>query len=175
MGREMPGDTVRLSFRHADEGDAGFMLRLLNEPSWRRFITEHSVDSEEAARAYLRERILAGYGSGLGFWLIESKEDGSPLGICGLIKRDYLDHIDLGFALLEQYWGQGYAAEAARSTIDYAFEELELDELWAVTVPANDNSIRLLEKLGFQFLHITRDPIDEEVAVYALSRNAAHY
>ncbi|MCI5107902.1 MAG: GNAT family N-acetyltransferase [Pseudomonadales bacterium] len=169
----MPGDTARLSFRHADEGDASFMLRLLNEPSWRRFITDHSVDSEEAARAYLQERILPGYRSGLGFCLLESSQDGSPLGICGLIKRDYLEHIDLGFALLEQYWGQGYAAEAARATIDYAFGELALDELWAVTVPANANSIRLLERLGFQYLHNTRDPKDEAVAVYALSRNAA--
>lgn len=170
MGREMPGDTVRLSFRHADEGDAAFMLRLLNEPSWRRFITDHSVDSEEAARAYLRERILSGYGKGLGFWLIESKENSSPLGICGLIKRDYLEHIDLGFALLERHWGQGYAAEAARGTIDYAFTELDLDELWAVTLPANARSIALLEKLGFQFLHNTRDPLDEEVAVYGLRK-----
>jgi RimJ/RimL family protein N-acetyltransferase len=173
MGRKMPGATDRLNFRQADEEDAGFMLSLLSEPSWRRFITDHSVDSEDKAGTYLRERIISGYGSGLGFWLIESKADSSPLGICGLIKRDYLEHIDLGFALLEQYWGHGYAAEAARSTIDYACAELGLDELWAVTVPANDNSIRLLERLGFQFLHTTRDPLDEEVAVYALSRDAA--
>jgi RimJ/RimL family protein N-acetyltransferase len=147
------------------------MLGLLSEAGWRRFISEHSVDSQETARAYLQERIIAGYVNGMGFWLIESKASGKPLGICGLIKRDYLAQADLGFALLEQHWGCGYASEASRATIDYAFEELALSELLAVTVPENARSIRLLEHLGFQYQRKTRDPKDEEVSIYSLSRD----
>ena len=145
-----PESSARLSLREATPDDAGFMLRLLTEPSWRRFIRNHEVNSEAAARTYLEERILPGYGDGLGFWLIELKESVTPIGICGLIKRDYLSHPDLGFALLEQYWGQGYAQEASQAVIAYARETLGLAELVAISSPDNTASHALLKRLGFR-------------------------
>jgi len=145
-----PAPSTRLSLREATAEDAGFMLRLLTEPSWSRFIRSHDVDSESAARTYLQDRIIPGYGTGLGFWVVELQKTATPIGICGLIKRDYLVQPDLGFALLEQYWGQGYAREASEAVISYARKDLGLTELIAISSPDNTSSHGLLERLGFQ-------------------------
>lgn len=146
------------------------MLELLTEPSWKRFIRQHNVDSEALAREYLNTRIISGYGDGYGFWIVEPRDLGKPIGICGLIKRDYLDQADLGFGFLEQYWGQGYAEEASQSTISYAFETLKLPFLAAITIPENAQSIRLLERLGFQLVGEVTDPDGERVTVYEIRK-----
>lgn len=164
----VPADTDRLTFRRATGHDAAFMLNLLTEPSWRRFISEHQVASEAAARVYLQERIIKGYDSGLGFWLVELKQPQTPVGICGLLDRDYLEQTDLGFAFLEAYWGRGLAAEAARSVLAFAETQIASDSLLAITVPGNTSSIKLLEKLGFKFGRNSVTPDDEAVAIYEL-------
>lgn len=168
----LPRATKRLNLRRATELDAGFMLKLLSEPSWRRFISQHDVDSIAAAGVYLQERIIKGYDSGLGFWLVELKESQTPIGICGLVDRDYLEQTDLGFAFLEAFWGQGLAAESARSVIDFAATQLAKDALLAITVPENKSSIQLLAKLGFKFGRNTVNPNDEAIAIYELRLEA---
>jgi RimJ/RimL family protein N-acetyltransferase len=87
---------------------------------------------------------------GFGLWMCEAKESGEPLGICGLIKRDTLEDVDIGFAFLPRFWGQGYAHESAAAVLDYARQVLELDRIVAITSPDNLSSIRLLEKLGLR-------------------------
>lgn len=166
MNSSRPPDTPRLQFRQAVLDDAPFFLQLLTEPSWRRFIREHDVDSVPAARTYLRERILTGYKDGLGFWLVEGKEDQQPLGICGLIKRPYLDHADLGFALLEKYWGQGFAREAAEAVMTFARASLGMSSLLAITLPENTKSIELLARLGFSQERQDQAPDGETIIIY---------
>lgn len=145
------------------------MLQLLNEPSWQRYIARHDISTEVDARNYLQERILPAYESGLGFWVAELKTDKQLVGICGLIKRPYLAEVDLGFALLEAFWGTGFANESSQGVIAYASEKLRLQKLQAITVPENKQSVHLLEKLKFQFKEKIIDPENEELSLYELS------
>jgi RimJ/RimL family protein N-acetyltransferase len=160
----LPSPTERLILREATPDDAGFFLRLLTEPSWARFIRKHDVDTEVTARKYLQDRIIAAYGGGKGFWITALRESAEPIGICGIIKRDALELPDLGFALLEQYWGKGYAREASETTITYARESLGLAELLAISNPDNIRSHTLLARLGFVREGTTESP-DGETSV----------
>lgn len=144
--------TGRLALRRLTAGDAPFIRALLNEPSWIRYIGDRGVRSDDDARAYLVKGPLAMYERhGFGLWLCEDKSTREALGICGLVKRDTLEDVDLGFAFLPRFWGQGFAHEAAAAVLDYGREVLELDRIVAITSPDNAASIRLLEKLGLRF------------------------
>lgn len=143
--------TGRIALRRLTTDDASFIRELVNEPSWIRYIGDRGVRSEEDARAYLARGPIAMYERhGFGLWMCESRESGEPLGICGLIKRDTLEDVDIGFAFLPRFWGRGYAHEAAAAVLDYGREVLELDRIVAITSPDNAPSIRLLEKLGLR-------------------------
>ena len=143
--------TGRMTLRRLTPADAPFIRELVNEPSWIRYIGDRGVRSEEDARAYLLKGPIAMYERyGFGLWMCESRESGEALGICGLIKRDSLEDVDIGFAFLPRYWGQGYAQESAAAVLDYGREVLELDRIVAITSPDNTPSIRLLEKLGLR-------------------------
>ncbi len=159
-------ETTRLVLREATFDDAHFMLQLLTEPAWQKFIGKHEVCDEDGARNHLQERILPGYENGLGFWLVVEKSDNQPAGICGLAKRTYLADIDLGFAFLERYWGSGFAYESATAVIDYAKQQLKLKRLAAITLQENGRSVALLGKLGFSYSDTFIDPEGEEVALY---------
>jgi RimJ/RimL family protein N-acetyltransferase len=144
-------ETERLVLRQLTLEDAPFMLQLVNEPSWLRFIGDRGVRTLEDARRYLQEGPLASYARhGFGLYLTELKPSGAPAGICGLIKRDSLEDVDLGFAFLPRYWGRGYATEAAAAVVGLAFSALGLERLVAITTLDNASSIKLLEKLGMR-------------------------
>lgn len=155
--------TDRLQLRRVTLDDAEFMLRLLNEPSFIQNIGDRDVRTSEQARAYLANGPLtANTDSGLGLWVIELKDSGEVIGICSLLKREVLDHVDIGYALLPRYWSKGYALEAVKRTIEYVKNSLGLDRLAAIVNEDNESSIRLLEKLGFRFEKMIR--LNDEVA-----------
>jgi len=158
-----------LLIRQATPADTPFMLELLIEPAWRKFIGQHEVDTEPAALAYMEERIFPAYEERMGFWLVAEKSSQSPIGICGLIKRPYLEQVDLGFAFLERVWGKGFAREAALSVIEYARSTLQLLELWAITMAENGQSVSLLKKLGFAFSRKISNPEGEVLELFSLS------
>ena len=150
-------ETARLTLRRMDLGDAGFILGLLNEPSFLLHIGDKGVRTEDDARRYIAEGPLASYASyGFGLRIVERRDGGEPIGICGLLKRDWLENADLGFALLPAFWGRGYAFEAASAILDDARGRLGLRRIVAVTTLDNDASIQLLGKLGFRFERIAR-------------------
>jgi RimJ/RimL family protein N-acetyltransferase len=143
--------TDRLSLRELGDADADFILRLLNEPSFLRFIGDRGVRTAADARRYLLEGPITSYArNGFGLHLVELG-DATPIGICGLLWRDTLDAPDIGFAFLPEYWGRGYALEAASAVLAYAREVLRLARVVAVVSPDNDRSIGVLGKLGLQF------------------------
>ena len=145
-------ETPRLRLTHLSEADAPFILELLNEPAFLRDIGDKNVRTAEDACRYLREGPIASYAQhGFGLYRIELKTTREPLGMCGILKRGVLQHPDLGYALLQRHWARGYAIEAAAATMSYASEQLGLDPILAITAPENPSSIRVLEKLGFQF------------------------
>ena len=150
-------ETDRLSLRRLTLDDDAFILRLVNEPAWLQFIGDRGVRNNADARDYLAKGPIAMYAKfGFGLWAVERKSDGELLGICGLLQRDTLPDVDLGFALLEKSWGQGYAHEAAAATRGHAQRAFALKRLVAITSPENHRSIKLLEKLGFTFEGLIR-------------------
>ena len=156
-------ETERLLLRRQTLDDAPFILALLNEPSFIRFIVDRGVRTLEATREYINSGPLASYARhGFGLYLTVLKATGEPLGICGLVRRDGLDDVDLGYAFLPAHWGKGYASEAAAAVLDYARRALGLARLAAIVSVDNDRSIKLLERLGFQFERLIRLPGDDE-------------
>lgn len=152
-----PLETNRLGLRQLTLDDAAFVLALVNEPGWLRFIGDRGVHTPEDARRYLENGPFAAYArSGYGHYLVERKADGAALGICGIVKREALEEPDLGFAFFERHWGQGYAEEASVAVLAHARGELGLLRVCAITAPDNVSSIRLLGKLGFRFERVTR-------------------
>ncbi|WP_140634858.1 GNAT family N-acetyltransferase [Methylibium rhizosphaerae] len=145
-------ETPRLTLRRLAEGDDAFILELLNEPGWLRYIGDKGVRCLDDARRYISQGPMAMYERvGFGLWLVQRTADGVPLGICGLIRRDGLDDVDIGFAFLARYGSMGYAHEAASACMAHAREVLRLPRVVAITVAGNQASIRLLEKLGLRF------------------------
>jgi RimJ/RimL family protein N-acetyltransferase len=150
--------TERLRMRRMAPGDAAFMLGLLNDPAWHRFIGDRGIRTLEGARDYILTGPMAMVARlGFGFDVVEREEDGCPIGVCGLARRDYLDDVDIGYAFLPQYGGQGYAIEAARAVLAHA-KELGLQRIVATVRPDNSASIRLLETLGLRFERIIQAP-----------------
>ncbi|MDX6558650.1 MAG: hypothetical protein QOF72_1699 [Blastocatellia bacterium] len=150
-------ETDRLQLRMLTADDAGFVLRLLNEPSFIQNIGDRGVRTIDDAQAYIQKGPLASYEKfGFGLWLIEIKSEGTPIGICGLLKRDVLEDVDIGYALLPEFCSQGYALESASAVLLYASKKLGLKRVVAVTNADNKNSIRLLEKMGFKYERMVR-------------------
>ena len=146
-------ETGRLRLRRLEAADAPFILELVNEPGWLRFIGDRDVHDLEGALRYMRTGPQAMYERhGYGLYCVELKQDGSRIGLCGLVRRDGLEHADLGFALLERFQGRGYAREAAAMSLVHARRDCGLQHVAAITDPDNTRSIRLLEALGFEFL-----------------------
>jgi RimJ/RimL family protein N-acetyltransferase len=144
--------TARLVLREFAPDDAGFVLRLLNEPSFLRYIGDRGVRSLDDARRYIAEGPMAGYArDGHGLMRVERKSDGTLVGMCGVLKRDTLPDPDLGFSFLPEYWSQGYALESAGAVMAQARGRLGLGRILAITTRDNEPSMRLLGKLGFRF------------------------
>lgn len=150
-------ETDRLQLRLLSVDDAEFILRLLNEPSFIQNIGDRGVRTTEDARAYVLKGPIASYEKfGFGLWMVETRSAAAPIGICGLLKRDVLDDVDIGYALLPEFWSQGYALESASAVMSYASEKLGLRRVVAVTNSDNMSSIRLLEKMGFKYERMVR-------------------
>jgi RimJ/RimL family protein N-acetyltransferase len=154
-------ESARLALRRATVEDHPFIFELLNDPDWKRFISDKGLKTADEARDYIRTRLIAMYEKlGFGLYIVELKAGGAPIGMCGLIKRDTLEDVDLGFAFLPQFRGQGYAREAAAATLEYGRREFGLKRVVAITHPENESSGRLLEKLGFIFEKMVKAPVE---------------
>lgn len=144
--------TERLRLREAQLDDAEFILELINEPAWKAFIADYAIDDTTGARRYIEERLLNSYrDNGYGLWLVELAQNSELVGMCGYVNRESLPGPDLGFAFLQRHWGKAYAFEAATGALDYAREQALSDTIWAITLPHNERSIRLLQRLGFRY------------------------
>ena len=166
--------TPRLTIRPLGIDDAPFILELVNEPAWLAHIGNKGIHSRDDAEAYIRNGPMRMYADrGFGLWAVDRDADGAAIGICGLIKRDTLDDVDLGFAFLQRAWGNGYAQEAAVATVTYATDVLKLARIVAITTRANRRSSDLLRKLGFRFERdVQLDQNADELELYALGDEA---
>jgi ribosomal-protein-alanine N-acetyltransferase len=145
-------ETERLLLRQFNLDDAQFILTLLNEPSFLRYIGDKKVRNLEDARQYILNGPVASYErNGFGLYLVELKDSHTSIGMCGLLKREELPHPDIGFAFLPDFWNKGFAFEAATAVMKDARERLKLNRVLAIVNPDNDASIKLLERLGLRF------------------------
>ncbi|MDH3400013.1 MAG: GNAT family N-acetyltransferase [Chromatiales bacterium] len=143
--------TDRLLLEHFSFEDCGFILRLLNEPSFIENIGDKGVRDLEGARAYLRDGPIASYAAnGFGLFRVGLRQSGDCIGMCGLISREILEDVDIGYGFLPEFWGQGYGIESAAAVMRYGREQLGLKRIVAVVSPGNTSSIKLLQKLGMQ-------------------------
>ena len=180
-------ETERLRLRWFTDADVDFLRALLNDPGWLANIGERNVRTRRQARAWIATRHTATYGRlGFGFWGVERRSDGRLLGMCGLIKRDTLMEADVGYALMPEFRGQGYAREAAAACLRYAQDVLGLAEVWGITGPDNAASAAVLQQIGLQDAGVTRlvgeeretwlfksprrDPGDDRAQIDALTR-----
>lgn len=148
-------NTDRLFLKQLTPGDAPFILDLLNEPAFHKYIGDKGIRKQKEALKYLEDGPIASYKNhGYGLYLVKETASDSPIGICGLKKREILNIPDLGYAFLNQFCGQGYATEAGRGVLEYAQKELNISRIAAITHPDNEQSIKVLIKLGFQFKKI---------------------
>ena len=142
----------------------------MNEPGWLKYIAQHDIQTTQKGIEYIETRIMPAYAQdGIGLWLVELKESHRPIGICGFVNRDSLDHVDIGFAFLDAFGGKGYAFEAAEACLAFARSNLKDDNILAIVLPESKISIRLLEKLGFEQTSIFSHPgSDEKLHLFSI-------
>jgi RimJ/RimL family protein N-acetyltransferase len=157
-------DTPRLHLRPLGEDDGAFMVALLNDPAFLRYIGDRGVRTPEDACAYIRRGPVASYERfGHGLLLVALRDTGTPIGICGLLRRDTLPDVDVGFAFLPDYCWKGYGFESASAVLADGRASLGLKRIVAITDPENAPSIRLLEKLGLAFERMIMMPGETKV------------
>ncbi len=153
--------TERLELHPASKKDAAFVLALFNSPKWIENIGERHVHDIAQAEKYIAERMMPQYERlGFGNFTLVTIADGAKIGSCGLYDREGLEGVDIGFALLPDYEGKGYALEAAEKLLELAENQWKLPAVQGITLESNTASKRLLEKLGLQFVEYIRLPND---------------
>ena len=156
-------ETERTILRELTADDAEFMLDLLNQPSFIKYIGDRNVRSVGESREFIETRYRASYAQhGFGLYAVELKETGEVIGINGFVKRDSLPDADIGFAFLPQFERHGYAFESAKAVLEYGRNVLNFERVLAITSQDNESSGRLLEKLGFAFESLIEQPPDTE-------------
>ena len=155
-------ETERLRIKEVEIDDAGFIFELYNSPSWLKYIGDRNIYSEQQARTYIQESIIPSYQKlGYGFYKIELKQTGECIGTCGFFKRSFLDHPDIGYAMLPEHQSKGYMKEASEAVIKFGKEELGLDKILAITSEENEISQRVLRNLGMERSGVVRDETNE--------------
>ena len=161
--------TDRLLINRITIDDAGFILELMNDKDWIKNIGDKGVRTIEDAQAYIQNRFLKTYiESNYGFYTMNLKNTLQIIGIVGLVDRKGIDHIDIGYGILPEFRGKGYAFEAAKAIYDYGYQELNLEKIVAIVNPDNLPSIKLLSKLGLEFEKMVCLP-DEEIEILLYS------
>ena len=167
-------ETKRLVLREQSEADSAFILRLLTEPSFIRHVGDKGVRTIEDARRYILNGPVESYRRfGFGLYLVEARFSGEPMGICGLIQRENLEDVDVGFAFVPEFWSRGFAFEAASAVLAHARDTLGLERVVAIVSPGNKASVKLLEKLGMKFERMIQLSDDEpEIQLFAWADHA---
>lgn len=162
----------RLILSEFTKKDASFFYELANDPDFIKYIGDRDVNSVLDAEKYIADNIIPSYTlHGFGFYCVRLKENGALIGMCGLIKRDWMDYIEIGFAFLSQYRGKGYAIEASIVTKEYAKEKLGIPALAAITDVNNEKSGNLLNRLGLEFARLINYPGDNKECRLYLEKN----
>ena len=161
-------NTQRLTLREAESSDNQFFYGLLNSPKWIKYIGDRNIKTLKNAEDYINDKLINSYKTNsFGLYVYELKESHLPIGICGFIKRDYLDSVDIGFALLPGHERKGYTFEISTAVLTYGKQTLGINKVVAITTKDNIASQELLKKLGFSFqLYVNEPETNEELVLY---------
>lgn len=164
-------ETARLIVDKITTKDASFTLEMLNDPTFIKYVADRGIRTEEEAREYIRDKMTASYEEhGFGMGAVRLKDGGELIGMCGLVKRDTLEDVDIGYGFLPEHRGKGYATEAAMAVMKMGREDFGLHRLLAIIQPANTASRALAEKMGMQCESMIRlTPDDDEICLYSWS------
>ncbi len=167
-------ETDRLLLGEAVPDDSPFILTLLNSPTWLEFIGDRGIKDQKDAQNYIEQSLISSYANhGFGLYMVRLKENNEPIGLCGYLKRDYLDFPDLGFALLSDYEGYGFMQEASDAVLLYGKSKLKIDEVLAMVLPTNTKSQKLLKRLGFYKIGTVEPDVKEPPSIL-LSNKKSH-
>lgn len=168
-------ETDRLILRHFESGDAPFVLELLTDPDFRANIGDRGVHDLATAREWVEVRAPAVHAEhGYGMFAVVARDSGRAVGMAGLVRRDGLDHPDIGYAFLPAGRGRGYALEAVRTVLDWATGR-GIETVVAIVSPGNMRSIAILERVGMMPARTTRMPgADHDVILYVPARDGAN-
>nr|WP_262897100.1 GNAT family N-acetyltransferase [Muricauda sp. CAU 1633] len=157
----------------ADHNDADFIVQLLNSQTWLKFIGDKGVKTKKQALSYIDESLVGSYKkNGFGLYKLCLQSSLIPIGLCGFLQRDYLDHPDIGFALLPEFEGQGFMFEACHALMNHAESALKLECVSAIVLPTNGKSCRLLEKIGLQEIGtIKQNTGGQELLLFSNKKN----
>lgn len=163
-------ETERLKLRKCVSTDTDFIITLVNTPGWIQYIGDRNIHTQSDALNYLVKGPFLSYEQyGYGVSIVETKDEKIPIGVCGLLKRDYLNHPDIGYAYLPAYMGKGYALEMANAVVSYSQSVFSIKEIQAITLEENIRSIHLLEKIGMQYMkQITLPDTTTPLLLYGL-------
>lgn len=166
----MKFETERLFISEITLEDAPFIVELYNDKDYIHFIRDKNVRTIEDAKKNIQETFINIYRKqDFGYYKVSLKSDNTPIGTSGLMKRDGLDYVDIGFAYLKEYRGKGYAYEATKRILDFAIEELKISPIAAITTQENISSSNLLERMGFiheRNICIPNDPEELRLFMY---------
>lgn len=162
-------ETARLALRQMTVADDAFIHELVNEPSFISNIGDKGVRNLEDARQYILNGPVASYRRfGFGLYRVDLKDSGTPIGMCGLLKRDTLQDVDIGFAFLPRFWSKGYALESASAVMAYGKKTLGIERIVGIVSPDNPGSIKVLQKIGLRFERMVRlTPDETEIKLFA--------
>lgn len=136
---------------------------MVNDPAWIQHIGDRNINTIADAEKYLEKKIIPSYQElGFGFYIVRLKKEKTPIGMCGLVKRNWMQYVDIGYAFLPNFRGKGYALEAGKATIKHAKENLQISKLAAITSVNNNKSSKLLERLGLEFDRLITHPDEAE-------------
>ncbi|MFT5710745.1 MAG: ribosomal-protein-alanine N-acetyltransferase [Halioglobus sp.] len=164
-------ETARLIIDEITSKDASFILQMLNDPTFIKYVADRGIRTEEQARAYIQDRVVASYEEhGFAMGAVRLKDSGEVIGMCGLVNRDTLEDIDIGYGFLPKFRGKGYALEAAVAVMKMGREDFGLQRLLAIIHPANTASRALAEKMGMHCESmISLTPDEDEICLYSWS------
>lgn len=148
--------------------DKELIFRLYNSPKFIQYIGDRNIKSVEDAENYIKNRFLPQFEKlGFGNYLVMTKEGNEKIGGVGIFEREGLDIVDIGYSLLEEFEGKGYAYEAAQKVKSIGMEEFGLAKISAIISKDNLSSQKLIEKLGFVFKkYVTLPGENEELNYY---------
>jgi [ribosomal protein S5]-alanine N-acetyltransferase len=165
-------NTAHLDIREFNEKDAPFIFELLNTPLWLQFIGDRNIHSVADAEQFLKNGYIFNYSKiGYSFYKVNLKDSFHSVGLCGFAKRDYLDHPDIGFAFLPEYYGKGFGFEAASAMLEYGFKNLVFNKIQAIVNTENEASVALIKKLGLTFVKTIIAPNDsKELMLFSIEK-----